>query len=261
VVFMVVSLFGHLTIAPETEHRDEMPLTLWLIAPAAAGGACGESNLRTMELVRNWCAHVQVQKHGVVGIAEQQISLPIGHHALTCPHAAAAGFATRDRADAALDFYDRNCVACRDRKPVTLPNISILVQKRDAARAAAAAEEAHFESERSARQAARDATRQLIRADLEPPSADVVDQLEELDHQWNETVVTGLVQTAGLAPEVFAPPLWEYAFGLLERGEFWFDAAGLRLLKALQADAARLTRCAPPCLYRHSSPAYGVIVN
>jgi hypothetical protein len=58
------------------------------------------------------------------------------------------------------------------------------------------------------------------------------------------------VETAKLAPDVFTAPVVEYAFELLEAGESWFDNAGLRLLKALNADRTRLTRCALICLPR-----------
>ena len=36
-----------------------------------------------------------------------------------------------DLADTAIDFYDRNCVDCKFRRPVGLPNISGLVAERD----------------------------------------------------------------------------------------------------------------------------------
>jgi len=135
--------------------------------------------------------------------------------------------------------------------PVGLPNLSILVQEREAARATESANTARREAEAAAARGARDAVRQALRCGLAPPFADVVDQIEELDHGADGANADRLVETARLAPEVFTPPLVEYAFTLLESGESWFDNAGLRLLKTLGADRIRLTRCALLCIPRY----------
>lgn len=37
----------------------------------------GENNLRTLELVRNWCAHAQIVRAGGTGFVEMQTDLPI----------------------------------------------------------------------------------------------------------------------------------------------------------------------------------------
>jgi hypothetical protein len=91
----------------------------------------GQANKRTMELVQNWCAHARVEPRGGIGMVEQSTGLPIGMRAMTCPYAKAAGFAAMDLAAVALDFYDRNCVGCTDRRPVRMPNLSELVAERD----------------------------------------------------------------------------------------------------------------------------------
>jgi hypothetical protein len=70
----------------------------------------GERNRATMQLVRNWCSHVRIKKFGGTGMIEQMTGLPIGNHGLECNHATAGGMYTWDLRDAALDFYDRNCV-------------------------------------------------------------------------------------------------------------------------------------------------------
>jgi hypothetical protein len=93
-----------------------------------------------MELVRNWCAHVRIQKVGGVGLVEAQTGLPIGHHSLRCDHAGAGGVATWELRDAALDFYDRNCSDCKMRKLVNFPNLSGLIAERDEKRATAEGE-------------------------------------------------------------------------------------------------------------------------
>jgi hypothetical protein len=167
--------------------------------------AIGEANKRTMELVQNWCAHLAINKHGGGGLVEQFSSLPIGPRSLSCPHAAAPGFAGSDLKFVAIDFHDRNCVGCAHRKPVGFPNLSSLIRERDAAREATAAEEARRDAAAAAALQARDAKRRTIRADLAPPGANVIDQIEELDHDRDDANADRLVETVKLAPEVFTP--------------------------------------------------------
>jgi hypothetical protein len=176
--------------------------------------------------------------------------LPIGPRSLTCPHASASGFSGMDLKFIAFDFYDRNCVGCAHRKPVRRPNLSELVHERDQAAAASAAESAHRDAAEAAELQVRDAKRHALRAELDPPSANVIDQIEELDHQRRGAAADRLAETAKLAPDVFTPPLVEYLFGLIEAGESWFDNAGLRVLAALSVDRARLVRCALFCIPR-----------
>jgi hypothetical protein len=40
----------------------------------------GERNRTGFELVRNWCAHVRIEKFGGTGLVEQMTGLPIGNH-------------------------------------------------------------------------------------------------------------------------------------------------------------------------------------
>jgi hypothetical protein len=178
----------------------------------------GEANKRVLELLENWCAHITVEKEGWGGLVEQMSSLPIGPRSLTCPHASATGFSGMDLKFIALDFYDRNCVGCAHRKPVRLPNLSELIRERDQAAAAAAAESARRDAAEAAALRVRDAKRQVLRAELDPPSADLIDQIQELDHQRRGTAADHLVETAKLAPDVSTPPLVEYLFGLIEAG-------------------------------------------
>src|SRR5215467_6800420 len=93
--------------------------------------AIGEANKRVLELAQNWCAHLTVELRGGVGLVEQTTGLPIGMRAITCPHARAAGFAAMDLERVALDFYERNCIGCAERRPVRLPNLLELIDRRD----------------------------------------------------------------------------------------------------------------------------------
>ncbi len=83
----------------------------------------GEANKRVTELAQNWCAHLRVELRGGVGIVEQMTGLPIGMRAITCEYARARGIAGMDLEHVAIDFYERNCIGCQDRRPVRLPNL------------------------------------------------------------------------------------------------------------------------------------------
>ncbi len=84
----------------------------------------GERNKEIIELAHNWCAHLEVRQAGGIGLVEIQTGLPIGMRSFKCPHANAAGMAAMMLEVVALDFYDRNCVDCKQRQPVRLPNFT-----------------------------------------------------------------------------------------------------------------------------------------
>ena len=94
--------------------------------------AIGEQNKEVIELAKNWCAHLSFEITGGVGLVEMETGLPIGARAIRCPYAKAGGFGGMDLQFVALDFYDRNCHDCKDRRPVRLPNLSKLVAEREA---------------------------------------------------------------------------------------------------------------------------------
>jgi hypothetical protein len=93
----------------------------------------GERNKEIIEFAENWCGHLEVRQSGRVGLEEIETGLPIGMRSFQCPYASAAGLAGMNLEVVALDFYDRNCVSCKERLPVRLPNLSALVGERDAA--------------------------------------------------------------------------------------------------------------------------------
>jgi hypothetical protein len=170
--------------------------------------AMGEANRRTLELVRNWCAHLAIEKMGGGGLVEQFTDLPIGPRSLSCPHAVAPGFVGHDLRFLAVDFYDRNCAGCVHRKPVGFPNLAALIGERDAKRSAAEEETRRQEAAAAQALQQRDEARQVIRAQLAPPSADVIDQIEGIDHRREDANADRLVETAKLAPDVLRHPLW-----------------------------------------------------
>ena len=129
--------------------------------------AVGEKNSRTAVLVRNWCAHVRVERLGEGrGLVEKMTGLPVGHQSLACPHAPASGIAAWDLADAAIDFHDRNCATCTRRKPVGIPSIAQLIATRDRDQAERKKDTEQRASKRAKLLADRDDRRRALRLAL-----------------------------------------------------------------------------------------------
>ncbi len=203
----------------------------------------GERNRTGFELVRNWCAHVRIEKFGGTGIVEQMTGLPIGNHGLKCDHATPGGIYSWDICESALDFYDRNCIDCEKRKPVSLPNLLVWVKERDDARVA---EAQRAEAERSRQEEARIARRLVrssLRESLSPLSGTIIDHIDEFDDHRDQEHRDRLCESARLAPEHFVAPVVLYIFDLTER-EAWFTEAGLTILDHLKADPVRIARLA-----------------
>lgn len=203
----------------------------------------GEQNRATSQLVRNWCAHARIVKSGGIGLIEQQTGLPIGHHGLACDYAAAGGIHTWDMRDAALDFYDRNCVDCKNRKPVGVPSLSILVKERDDQRAVAARKVDLAVAQESEAREKRRSARARLRDGLSPLSSAIVDHIDEFDDHRDQVHRDSLCESARLAPEHFVPTIVDHVFGLTEQ-EPWFGEAGLTILDHVKADPTRIARLA-----------------
>jgi len=195
----------------------------------------GERNRATMQLVRNWCSHVRIKKFGGTGMIEQMTGLPIGNHGLECDHATAGGMYTWHLRDAALDFYDRNCVDCKKRKAVGIPNLLSLVQERDQQRAVEAQKASAARARKAEAHEAHRLARSRLREGLSPLSSTIVDHIDEFDEQRDKHHRDRLCESARLAPEHFVAPLVTYIFGLAEK-EPWFTEAGLTILDHVKAD-------------------------
>ena len=203
----------------------------------------GERNRATMQLVRNWCSHVRIKKFGGTGMIEQITGLPIGNHGLECDHATAGGMYTWNLRDAALDFYDRNCVDCKKRKAVGIPNLLSLVQERDQQRTVEAQKASAAQAREAEAHDARRLTRSLLREGLSPLSSALVDHIDEFDEQPDQHHRDILCESARLAPEHFVAPLVTYIFDLTEK-EPWFTEPGLTILDHVKAEPARVARLA-----------------
>jgi hypothetical protein len=203
----------------------------------------GELNRATTELVRNWCAHARIVRYGGIGLIEQQTGLPIGPHGLACDFAAAGGVYSSDMRGTALDFYDRNCIDCKHRKAVGIPNLSSLVKEREDLRAAEARKAELAAAQEAEAREKRRAVRARLKEGLGPLSAALIDHIDEFDDNRDRVHRDRLCESARLAPEHFVPSIIAYVFELTER-EPWFGEAGLTILDHVQADPARVARLA-----------------
>jgi hypothetical protein len=222
--------------------------------------AIGEKNKRTLELLHNWCGHVRVRKHGGVGMVERMTGFPIGHHFIECQHAPAGGMAAWDLAETALDFHDRNCVDCKFRKAMGLPNLSVLLAEREQQRAKQRSEQERQVKDRADRLAAREAARQKIRATLNAIETTTLDRIMELDRE-EDGAGQRLVQTATLAPETFTHEIVDHLFQLVESREHHLAGPSLETLTHLPVDQTRLCNAALLALrsYAHRETAGEIV--
>lgn len=207
----------------------------------------GERNQDAKRLIHNWCRHARVEKFGGTGLIEMETGLPIGHHAMVCDFAPAAGMATWLLEESAVRFHDANCVSCPHRVPVALPNLAMLVTKRDADRQNAQTRAQEAQRAKEAALQARATVRAELRAILPVLAKTFMDDLDRLDAERDEEAATRVIESARLAPEILVPALTEYLFSILESDDHWLEAPGLTLL-ADTPDQPRLVHCAMKCL-------------
>jgi len=151
----------------------------------------------------------------------------------------------------ALDFYDRNCATCSQRKPVGLPNLMELVGKRDRDRTRREAEEARWRSAEAANLAARRAKREARKegtTEAQRGLYDCIERLDESERSGDGDVLVQLVQTV---PDHFDNALIESLFELSDAGGWERTDGALRSLCGLHADPKRLCACALTALARH----------
>lgn len=208
----------------------------------------GRRNQEVKILIQNWCGHARIEKFGGTGMIEAATGFPIGHHSMACDHAPAGGSATWYLGDAAMEFYDRNCVTCTVRQPLRLPNLVELVRSRDQQAASRAADQERqakrLRDEFDSRQAARTA----LQANATVPVASLIEDLQLLDQTRTESVSEKIVATARLAPEVFNADIVEHLFRLIEADESWATETALSCLRMVPVDHKRLVACAMQCL-------------
>lgn len=200
----------------------------------------GEANQKVIKLVQNWCAHISVEQNGGVGLVEIETGLPIGMRSFKCPYAAAQGFAGMDLEHIALDFYDRNCVGCKQRIPVRFPNLSQLVGERDKAQQHAQEAADREKARQLAKFEARAARRQQLAHNCTPAQAGLFDLISRLDREPSEETKRILLETAASIPEKFDSAVQETLFELLSSGQHLQTGAAIETLLKIEADPARL---------------------
>jgi hypothetical protein len=221
----------------------------------------GEANAKVIELARNWCAHLEVEKNGGTGIVEAQTGLPIGMRSFKCVHASAAGFAGMVLETIALDFYDRNCIGCKKRVPVRLPNLSQLVAEREkAASAVRSQREAKAREEKRLYEARR---RQLgiLSEDADEATRALFESIDSFDADPTSQKAEVLVQLTRIAPERFDKGVQEALFWLgNESTSYIVLDAVLTVLRNIQADPKTLCDSALRVLSRSTIAIAGTIV-
>lgn len=210
----------------------------------------GQANKEVLELAQNWCAHLTVESWGGVGLVEQMTGLPIGIRRIRCPYARAVGIAAMDLEHVALDFYDRNCVGCKERRPVRLPNLLQLVEKRDTELKCREERARLAAKEEAARVEARASRRRILREGVDSAKAGIFDILDQLDQAPTEADCRILVETARAAADKFDTALQEALVELAEAGGWVRTEAALEALAIVTSDRTKLTEVALGALAR-----------
>lgn len=210
----------------------------------------GERNKEIIELAHNWCAHLEVRQAGGVGVVEMQTGLPIGMRSFKCPYASAAGLAGMDLEVVALDFYDRNCPDCKERRPVRLPNLSSLVGERDAAQKRDSEARASWAEQQARELAARAARRENLARGCDPARVGILSLVDALDREPNEHNKQILLATAAASVQHFDASIQEALYDVALGGGFTRAETALELLSKVQADPKRCCETALQVLAR-----------
>ncbi len=211
----------------------------------------GERNKEIIELAHNWCAHLEVRQAGGIGLVEIQTGLPIGMRSFKCPHANAAGMAAMMLEVVALDFYDRNCVDCKQRQPVRLPNFSTLVATRDETKQRESEHRASFAEQQARGLATRAARRDNLSRGSDPARAGIFSLVDALDRQPNDHNKQVLLATAAASPQHFDTSIQEVLYDLASGGGFTRSETALEILSQVEADPRRCCDLALKLLARH----------
>jgi len=167
---------------------------------------------------------------------------------MACDHAPAGGSATWHLEDAALEFYDRNCVSCKVRQPLRLPNLVELVRRRGQQEAVRLAEQKRDAEKLRDEFDTRQTARAALQANATVPVAALIEDLQLLDQTRAEQVSEKIIVTARLAPEVFNVDVVDHLFHLIEANELWAIETALSCLRMVSLEHKRLLACAMQCL-------------
>lgn len=221
----------------------------------------GRRNKEALELIQNWCTNLRLVDYGGVGLVEAQTGLPIGTKRIECPHATQAGIASAHLEHLAVDFYDRHCQSCQHRVPVRMPNLLVLVERRDREVAAARERERAIEDQKNRELAERKSARDLLRGNLSAPGQGVLDLIDRVDSGAESEDARILIDTAHTAPHEFTESIREALVRLVDAGGQSRTATALETLRVLGFEQNRLVSCALRALARsEAAPIAGDIV-
>jgi hypothetical protein len=150
----------------------------------------------------------------------------------------------------ALHFYDRNCVACTERQPVRLPNLTQLVAERDAKLSANANAHAAHAARDSASRERRASGRGLSRVSASLQSADVLELLDVFDAQPNQANASLLVESARAVPSAFTGAVLAHLYEVADAGGADRTTGALAVLDLVSPDRVIYARIALRALAR-----------
>jgi hypothetical protein len=221
----------------------------------------GEDNAAIIELYRNFCAHLEVERFGGTGMVEIETGLPIGSRSFKCQHASAGGMAGMDLRMIALDFYDRNCNGCEKRIAVRMPNLKDVVADRDAA---IQEQELQAKQQQEARQAAyrqRNEARQRAKLNSDEPTAGLIDAIDRLDEGGTPEAGEVLVELARVASHAFDPSITELLYSLAESSDsIIVNESVFKTLRIVSNDTKRLCSLALKFLAKYPNSVAADIV-
>lgn len=210
----------------------------------------GRQNERVLQLAHNWCAHLETERWGGVGLVEQMHDLPISARRFKCQYAEDDGVITQNVKKAVLRFYDRNCQGCQERQPVRTPNLLKLVQERDRERQRQKRLKEEAERRRQRKFEERDEKRAELIDDVDNVTRDVINLIRKLDREGGRDVADRLVETAKASPELFGSDITELVLDVGAAGGAVKAEAALEVLKTIDADDDQLAQLSVAALER-----------
>src|ERR1043165_8325308 len=213
----------------------------------------GIANREVIELAQNWCAHIEVQQTGGVGLIEQQTGLPIGSRMFLCKHGTGSTIGGMNLRDVALHFYDHNCVGCPYRAAVRLPNLTQIVTERDRTVAERAKRDRQEAEIAAAALAERHSARLEIRDGAPASTAGIIDLIAELDTEYTENAHERLGKLAATVPAQFDANVQRLLLALLDAGGEGRSRAALEALVRTDVPRQDLAAAALRALARHEA--------
>ena len=184
----------------------------------------GHANVEAIELVRRHCLHARIEMINGNSMVGNMLGIPMGLLEICCKHAPPPPSTGHVVLDLAVEFYRRNCVACTERQATgEMPNLSVVVAKRDEEEERRLRSKEKEALERVARHEHRKVRRQLAIAAEGYVVRDLADWIDHLDGpEPKTTAVTPveeeanrqIINSAKHAPELFTPVLVETLLGL-----------------------------------------------